>query len=303
MVKEQLREIREDLPHGFYRELPKLTTPPCAGFPRVYELALELVVHTDSSLDEELIAGFITSYQQNTPLTSGEIWAVPIMLRLVLVENLRRLCSHVVSTLESRQRAKTILANWRKDNSQPIVLGSGDSCSTIVMELIESLRVPSPDHNSPSMHELAERLHQSQEMLDEYVRTEQQRLASNQVSIGNLITSMRLLTALDWSSFFERVSLVEKFLREDPAGVYPNMDFATRDHYRHAIERLAKRTGLDETHVSTTLLKVARESAEAKDADHRAKHVGFYLVDAGQPAFEHRLNYRPTVGERLLNEP
>ena len=95
-MQEQLREIREDLPRSFYDELPKLASPPFAGFPRVYELAHELVVHTDSSLDEELIAGFIASYQQVTPLTSGEIWAVPIMLRLVLVENLRRLCGHML---------------------------------------------------------------------------------------------------------------------------------------------------------------------------------------------------------------
>ena len=128
-------------------------------------------------MDEELIAGFVTSYQQTTPLTSGEIWAVPIMLRLVLVENLRRLCGHMISTLESRLRAKKILTNWRKDNRQPIVLANDDSCSTIVMGLIECLRDPSPGQNAPSMHELAERLHQSQEMLDGCVRTEQQRLA------------------------------------------------------------------------------------------------------------------------------
>ena len=107
------------------------------------------------------------------------------------------------------------------------------------------------------MHELVDRLNQPQEMLDECVRQEQQRLAANQVSIGNLITSMRLISALDWSQFFERVSLVEQILRRDPAGVYAAMDFATRDQYRHVIEHLAKRAGHEETHVASAALDAA----------------------------------------------
>ena len=93
VVEEQLREIREDLPRSFYRELPKLKGGPWDGRPRIYELAHELIVHTDSGLDEELIVGFVAAYQEVTPLTTGEIWAMPIMLRLVLVENLRAGCA------------------------------------------------------------------------------------------------------------------------------------------------------------------------------------------------------------------
>ena len=140
VVEEQLREIREDLPSSYYRELPKLATPPWVGYPRVWELAYELVVHTDSSLDEELIAGFVSAYQQVTPLTSGEIWAIPIMLRLVLVENLRRLCGHMLLTRDAWKEARRTLQNWQQGSVAKLPSADLEHCSTLVMTLIECLR-------------------------------------------------------------------------------------------------------------------------------------------------------------------
>ncbi len=300
VVQEQLREIREDLPRSFYIELPKLSSPPFAVFPRVYELAYELVVHSDSSLDEELIAGFIASYQQVTALTSGEIWAVPIMLRLVLVENLRRLCGHMLVSHTCRERATKLLEAWRSGVEAPAALVDDPDYATLVMELAECLRGPSAAEYGIGVRDLVERLGQPQEVLDECMRREQQRLASNQVSIGNLITSMRLVSALDWSQFFERVSLVEQILRRDPTGVYAEMDFATRDEYRHVVEHLAKRTGHEETYVATAALESALQIQRQKSPPWRECHVGYYLVDRGRLELEREIGYRPRLGERLL---
>ena len=146
IVEEQLREIREDLPRQFYLELPKLTDGPLAGSPRVYELAYELVLHTDSSLDEELIGGFITAYQRKTTLTSGELWAVPIMLRLVLVENLRRLCSQMLLTRESQPHAQRIFDAWQADATRPSKLDINEDCS-IIVELFELLSASNLIHH------------------------------------------------------------------------------------------------------------------------------------------------------------
>ena len=91
IVQEQLREIKQDLSNGYYHELPKVANAYGAGYPRVYGIALELIAHTDSHLDAESVARFVTAYQSVAPLTLGELWAVAIMLSLGLVENLRRL--------------------------------------------------------------------------------------------------------------------------------------------------------------------------------------------------------------------
>ncbi len=299
IVEEQLREIREDLPRRFYLELPKLTDGPFADFPRVYELAHELVVHTDSSLDEELIGGFIAAYQRKTALTSGEIWAVPIMLRLVLVENLRRLCSQMLVTRESRPQAELILKKWQAQDVAIPRLDANQDCS-IIVELVELLSRSSLIHHGTSDHELFERLGVTPEMIDECMRREQQRLAANQVSIGNLITSMRLLTALDWSLFFERVSLVEQILRQDPAGIYPLMDFATRDQYRHEIERIAKHGEHDETLIAGAALRHASANLQKQTQDPRQRHVGYFVIGDGQAKLESEFNYQPKFKVRFV---
>jgi cyclic beta-1,2-glucan synthetase len=296
IVEEQLREIREDLPRSFYLELPKLVEGPFQNFPRVYELAFELVVHTDSSLDEELIAGFIAAYQRKTVLTSGEIWAVPIMLRLVLVENLRRLCSQMLATRESRPQAERLLNLWQRDEKNIPALDAQQD-GPVIVELVDILTASELISQGPGHHTFFERLGMPAETIDECVRREQQRLAANQVSIGNAITSMRLLTALDWTLFFERVSLVEQILRQDPAGVYPLMDFATRDQYRHEIERIAKAGDHDESLVAATALQHA-SAARANDmADPRQHHIGYYVIGEGQSQLECEFRYRPKPNE------
>ena len=153
------RDSRGSAARSFYLELPKLSSQPFAGFPRVYELAHELVVHTDSSLDEELIAGFISSYQQVTPLTSGEIWAVPIMLRLVLVENLRRLCGHMLASRGCRRRRAKLLdrlaVGRKRDAARSRTI---PQCAALVTELIECLHDATGDHAGLGMREVLERL-------------------------------------------------------------------------------------------------------------------------------------------------
>lgn len=300
VVQEQLREIREDLPRNFYRELPKLSSSPFAGYPRVYELAHELVAHTDSSLDEEIIAGFISSCQQVTPLTSGEVWAVPIMLRLALVENLRRLCEYMLASGRCRAEAREVLVGWKSGLSTRLPARDDPHYAALVTEIVECLHDAAGELAGLGMRDVLELLAEPQEYLDECIRQEQQRLAANQVSIGNVITSMRLISALDWSVFFERVSLVEQVLRQDPAGVYAAMDFATRDRYRHVVEHLAKRAGYEETHVAAAALDAAIRAEERDPHDWRPRHIGYYLIDAGRSALERELGYHPRWNEYVL---
>src|SRR3990167_6068876 len=108
VVDEQLREIRDDLPAGFYRELPKLAEGHLEGYPRVYGLAWAFVAHTDSRFDPEMLRRFVRAYQRVQPLTIGELWAVAITLRVVLVENLRRLAEGIVRGRAARQEADAL---------------------------------------------------------------------------------------------------------------------------------------------------------------------------------------------------
>src|SRR5437660_9088059 len=124
---------------------------------------------------------------------------------------------------------------------------------------------------------------------EKIVQEEHHRQAAAQVTVGNIITSMRLLSTLDWKDFFETVSLIDPELAKDPAGVYSKMDFATRDRYRHVIERISKRTKKSEPEIARSALRMAQEAHDQGEASRI--HVGFFLVGEGLLRLESEVGY------------
>ncbi|MGH7222269.1 MAG: GH36-type glycosyl hydrolase domain-containing protein, partial [Gemmataceae bacterium] len=296
IVEEVLREVRHDLPRGYYKKLPKLVNSTLAGYPRVYALALALIAHSDSSLDDAHIARFVQSFQTVAPLTIGELWAVPTMLRLGLLENLCRLSQHMLHVWDERRRAEA----WVR----PFLPVGGTGVSPVLLTkaadhlsdpfVVRALEVLRQEGRPAALEQVEGYLTQQGLDINEIVRRENQRQAVNQVSVGNCMTSLRLLSALDWNVFFERTNLVEPMLREDPAGTYAKQDFATRDRYRQIIEKLARGSGVEEIEVARRVVKRARGH------DAPRNHVGYYLLGAGHKEFQIELGYRPRLGERLL---
>jgi cyclic beta-1,2-glucan synthetase len=294
LVEEQLREIREDLPAGFYRQLPKLASGPRQGYPRVYELAYDFVAHTDSRFDGEALRRFLAAYQRVQPLSIGELWAVPISLRVILVENLRRLAERMVRGRRARddadRLADALLGKERP--AVPLVLLKPFEKERLGVAFAAALlgRLHDQDPQvTPALAWLNRRLAAQGTTADEVVALEHQRQTANTATIRNVNTSMRLITAFDWAVFFESVSLVDVALAAHDG--YPAMEFATRDRYRHAVEELAR--GSRHTEVEVARLAVERAAA-ADPAD-----PGTLLIAAGRPAFERHLGYRPPIRLRL----
>ena len=302
LIEEQIRTAQRHLPKGYSRELPVLLNGPCAGLPRVYEIAQETIAHGDGHVDGESLRRFVASYQTVAPLTLGELWAIPIMLRLALIENLRRVAARVMADWGDRRLA----ADWANRMSEvaerdpkSVVLAVADMArsnppmvSSFVAELVRRLQGQSPALVLP-LTWLEQRLTESGQGIEHLVRMEAQQQAADQVSIGNSIGSLRTLSAMDWRGFVESTSLVERALCGEPAGVYARMDFATRDQYRHAVERLARHSALSELAVAEAAVALAREGGDGERAEARG-HVGFYLVDSGLDALEARIGARAT---------
>jgi cyclic beta-1,2-glucan synthetase len=308
VVQDQVREIRQDLPKKYYFELPKLQDGPFAGYPRVYMFARELISHTAGRFDLQTLIDFAIAYQRVSPLTIGEIWAIPIMLRLALVDELRRLASDVVAARRSRDRAKAwgqrVTANPR--DVDPIIdemlrdetRRHGRLSAPFVVELLHWLR-DQPSSAAPAWHALQQSLEAQGDSPDEMLRVEHQREAADQLAIGNIITSMRLLSSIDWPLFFERVSLVEQILREDPAGAYARMDFPTRDRYRHSIEQLAKGAKRSELEIARAAVDMALTAQRTSPEQDRAHHIGYFLISRGRFRLEQHVGYPPKYSERL----
>jgi cyclic beta-1,2-glucan synthetase len=307
VVQDQVREVREDLPRKYYRELPKLAAPPFDGFPRVYPIARELITHTAGRLDLETLIDFVNAYQQVAQLSIGEIWAIPIMLRLALVEELRRLAAGVVAVRRNREQARA----WQRKVAKGAnaahlidvllraqVQAEGRLSAAFVVELLQWLR-DQPPSAGPVWLALQQALDAQDDSAEELLRVEHQREATDQLAMGNVIASMRLLSAVDWPHFFDRVSLVEQTLRDDPAGAYAAMDFHTRDRYRHSVEQLARRSKHSERAVAERAVSFARAAMAAHPDNDRRHHVGYYLISRGRLRLEEELRSSPSASELL----
>ncbi len=312
LIEEQIGLVRDDLPVDYGAELPHLTDGPFATLPRVFEAIVSLVAHTDSRVERESLELFTMAYQDVSPLRIGEVWAVPIMLRITLVENLRRLARRV---LEAHQ---AVVSGNRFADSLIIAADEGpDAVAARIAELDTAhAEMPAPFlvrlsqrlagqevALAPLADWLQRTLSERDQDLARLVHAVHQQQAADQVSVANAITSIRFLDAFEWREFFEDTSLVEHILREDPAGVYGRMDFTSRDRYRHAIEGIARRCPLGETEVAEAAISHCLEALRLDAADGLRSHVGFHLVSAGRYAFEQSIGYRPHARERLYRGP
>jgi len=303
LIDEQIRLARTHLPRRYSEQLPALAEGPSAGLPRIYDLMLKAISHGDGRFDEASLRRFLMAYQERTPLTLGELWAVPIMLRLALVENLRRVAVRVRQGRIDRDLA----ARWadamvdatRADPTRLILVAADMAreeppmSQAFVSELTQRLK-PLGDAMSLPMTWIEQRLAESGLTSAQLVQGAQHEQVIDQVSASNCIGSLRLLDALDWKAFVEAVSQVEHVLRGDPAAVYAYMDFATRNHYRRVVEHLARRSGHDEHGLAATAVALA--GAHRDETDGRRSHVGYYLVDEGRAQLEARIGLRSWPG-------
>jgi cyclic beta-1,2-glucan synthetase len=307
LVEEQVRIAQRHLPRGYSRELPRLARGPSAGLPRVYDIALEAIAHGDGRVDAEGLRRFVAAYQSVAPLKLGELWAVPIMLRLALIENLRRVAARVVSERHDR----TLAGHWAgrmmdmaENEPRKVVLEVADMArseppmsSAFVAEFTRKLQGQSVALALP-LAWIEQWLAEAGHSIEYLVQQEAQQQAADQVSIGNSIGSLRALSAIDWREFVEDMSLVEQALRTDPAGVYARMDFGSRDRYRHAVESLARRCERSEPEVARVAVDLARAAAH-EESEARLRHVGHYLVDRGQDALEQFVQARVPLALRM----
>jgi len=306
LIEEQIYTGKKHLPKGYSRGLPQLLRGPSAGLPRVYDIAVEIVSHSDGRVDLNSLSAFITAYQETTQLKLGELWAVPIMLRLALIENLRRLAIQIVLDI----RNKTLADYWADEmtriaetDPKSLILVIADMArseppmvSSFVAELSRKLIGKGAELALP-LSWIEQRLSENGLTSNELIHLENQNQAADQVSISNSISSLRFVSSNDWREFVETISIVEHTLREDPDGLYGRMDFYTRDHYRHAVERIAKASSRSEEDIAKLVIGKARQRKETDPADPRSAHVGYFLVDKGVAEVEKEVKARVSAAE------
>ncbi|MBA3004835.1 MAG: glycosyl transferase, partial [Desulfurivibrio sp.] len=300
------RDVLRNLPRRFYQQLPTLASDPYHGLPCVYGLAKNLVSHTELRLDRENILAFIEAYQSVRTLTSGELWVIPQMLRIALIESIQNLAVTALTNLRERQLAdfwaNRLIAANRRDANQLFA---------ILEELATTELHPSPYFATQLvslLYDEAAALAPIKNWLERLLKTslhdlnlrEQNRQAREQLASGNAFTSLRQLALLDWRDIFEQLSRVEQVLRRDPSGIYAQMDFVTRDRCRGAIEDLARAAGQPEEQVAERVITLATQAGHESTSDEQRSYVGTWLVGKGRAELVRQMACREKFHYRLL---
>ncbi|GHV52127.1 cyclic beta 1-2 glucan synthetase [Deltaproteobacteria bacterium] len=295
VIEEQIRTARRHLPKGYSEELPHLLNTLSAGLPRVYDISLAAISYGDGRMDPESLRDMVAAYQSVTILNLGELWAIPIMLRLALTDKLQKVAGMIAAARKERIRAN----NWADqmikvaaEKPEKLILSIADMArstpsltSAFVAELMRRLRGMGPALALP-LTWVEQRLSENELTIEQLVRAENQLQAANQISMSNCIGSLRTLDVINWRDFVESMSHVEQALALDPACAYGAMDFTTRDRYRHVVEKLAKNSLYSETAIARKAVELAQEATLRPAVDTRSTHVGYYLIDAGLPQLE-----------------
>ncbi len=296
IIEEQVKLIRKNLSRGQYSKLPILTRGYLKGYPRVYAIALELIAHSDGRMDEKILTGFISAYQTQSLLSMAELWALALMLRIALVENIRNICEGISKSRNDWHIAERLAADISDagtDENRIAAalneqLGRQKAISpSFVEHLLQRLRKQGKGVSAVT-HLLDLKLHEANSSTEAVTGLEHQLQASMQVSIGNTITGLRLVSEIDWSDIFESLSSVEQILRRDPCGMYPLMDFESRDYYRHEVEKLARTYGTSEINIAAKAVECSRDPE--RGASSPFNHVGYYLVGRGRSCLNDKLD-------------
>ena len=308
LVEETIYQVKRDLPRRFYRELPTIEIAPGQSVPRALAIAWVYVAHSDSTVSAQMFKAIVEGYQSVEPLHIGELWALPSLLRFVLIENLRRIAVRVNRARDMRAIANDVAdrlqALQEQDDGLALLrrYAAHARDTTFATQLLYRLRDGSQNAGKALIW-LESELEKSGSDAEETIINEHHILSSGNVTTGNIIRGLRLINDQDWTVWFEDVSRVDALLRERTN--YADLDFASRDQYRTAIEELARHSKLSEYQVAERATDFA-DSDRPAPVEERAtlqkdcSDVGFFLVGPRRPELEQAIGYRPTIG-RLIN--
>ena len=266
LIEAQLKEIQEGLPRSYFRTLPMLLDEPLAGLPRIYGVAWAFIAHTDGAFDEELLLQFLDAYQETRELKLSEMWALPTTLRVVLIENLRRLSERVATN-----KAARALANLCVDRIEDYTASDLDQLLTLLnqrgvgrvflAQIAQRLQDRRASGEGVDQAALQNWLNLALPDLAAMQMQQSADQAANNLSVSNAVKSLRSIGDADWSDIIARTSTVMRLMLKLPG--FEAEDAATRDQTLHAIELLARRSRRGEVSVAQTLLKLMQASQPA----------------------------------------
>ena len=303
IIEETYKTIIEEMNIKKYKNFPGLTNGIYKGFARNYVLASEIASYTDSKIDDEILRKALISYQKRKLLSMEEIWNLWIFLEIALIENIRNICEKIYYTEVEKYKVENIIERL-VDNKlsknllfkNPVInkRNSSNIYKEMKYSFIEYMSYKLKRYGKkglPYLDILEEEVNKRGLTISEAIRKEHYDIANLKVSIGNSILSLKEISRINFSVLFEDINGVEEILKNDPANVYINMDYRTKEYYRNEIKKISKATKISEIYIAKKVLELANENFKNYSIDEKNKncvedikktHIGYYLISKGR---------------------
>lgn len=306
LIEKEYKDIKHNMPKKYYKELPVIEKGIMKGYPRIYHIVLDIISHTDGKIDENIIETFIGAYQVNVALDINELWSVPIMLRIAVLQSISNVIEKIYLAQRQRDEAETVgnriieavNCGMAEKEIRRLTRSNIQFTSHFTEKLLKILRDNAMENNYVYAW-IDESLEMKGTDTEKMVAIEHNILASFQISISNSINGLRKIETLNYKDSFEKLCQVDKILCSDPSKVYESMDFESRDYYRHKIELIARSTHLSEIFIAKKVLECAQENKDAEDKKY-ISHVGYYIIDDGMKCLEKKLVFREKKVKKAL---
>ena len=327
LIEKEFKTIKHNLPYSYFDNLPNIEVEEF-NYPRIYSLAKDYIELNNNVVNEEECVRFINNQEED--FTIGELWAFPLMLRIALIINLALIVNDMVVLQKQRFGAKKlanlVLEAYEKNNLEGILKKLEDKYPLVNKENLRQDNIESYMGDSETLHDglfspqfidkfftilrdnsiADERIYKfalrrlkgkENSTFDKEILKENIKEGSIATSIGSNINSLRIMDSINWKSFFNKTSKVEKLLMQDPAKIYNDMDFETKDYYRHKVEEISRKTNINELELIKTALELSSLHLENKESF--KKHIGYYIVDDGAKELLKRFEINKDINKKF----
>ncbi|KAF0091773.1 MAG: glycosyltransferase [Fusobacteria bacterium] len=315
IIEEQVKGLRRDLNKKTFLQLPVLKNGELKGQARIFAIAVEIVAHTDGQIDDKVILDYLTAYQTQNILFDREIWAMPLVIRLALLEKIRFLSENIKKTKINWHKADRTYKQWLENDEEvhkQFLLTFKENLNKMeeinpsyIEHLLYSIR--RSGKSNVNVLRIMDKVLKKFGTTTEIIANKEHNYQSvKTVSMGNCITSLHFMTTMDWADLFENASYIEKILVQDPLSIYHEMDIETRNHYHAKIQELAARFKVSELYLAQKVLDLANQALETTPqekrndtVEQRTWHVGYYLLGKGIETLENSQEKKIEIIEKL----
>lgn len=287
VIEETTKSVKKNLPLKKYVNFIGISSGRYNGYARIYMLAEEIVSFTDGILSAKDLEEYITSYQNKKTLNMEEIWDINLFFKIALIERIKDICIKIYNSQMQKIKVENIIERLVENKSkdelkfklpsyeyQKIVQSYSENKYTFIEYLSFKLKKYGKK-GIPYLNILEEEINKQGLSLSDVIKKEHFDIALKKVEMGNCIKSIHALQRMNFLKIFEKINGVEEILKEDPSGVYENMDYKTKEYYRNKIKEIANKTKISEIYIAKKVLKLAKEG------DGKKNHIGYYLIGRG----------------------